>query len=200
MHDGVLVPYDNAWPGLFEAERETLEDVLAPWLRDGIRHVGSTAVAGLAAKPVIDMIAGVAGLEAAKAAREPLEALGYVYSDHRPEALLFRKPAGNWWEATHTLHLTEPGSDLWRERLAFRDALRTDARLAAEYERWKFAYAGRAGDAAPYGASKTAFVASVLAGAGIALKPDSERLTVPSAINAEERLRRPGANRFDRNP
>src|SRR5690349_21746029 len=124
MHDGVLVPYDDTWPGLFEAERETLEDVLAPWLRDGIHHVGSTAVAGLAAKPVIDMIAGVARLEEAAAALEPLAAVGYLYGKHRPEALWFRKPAGDWWEATHSLHLTEPGSDLWRERLAFRDALR----------------------------------------------------------------------------
>ncbi len=89
----------------------------------------STAVAGLAAKPVIDMIAGVARLQDAGAALEPLAALGCVYGEHRPDALWLRKPGGNWWEATHSLHLTEPGSDLWRERLAFRDALRADEAL-----------------------------------------------------------------------
>jgi GrpB-like predicted nucleotidyltransferase (UPF0157 family) len=177
MHETVLVPYDDQWPRLFETECEILEGVLAPWLHGGIHHVGSTAVAGLAAKPVIDMIGGVARLEEAGAALEPLAGLGYVHGEHRPEALWFRKPGGVWWEATHTLHLTEPGSDLWRERLAFRDALRADAALAADYERWKLAHAARAGDTAPYGASKTAFVTSALARTGIIVKPDHERLT-----------------------
>lgn len=186
MHESVLVPYDDQWPRLFEAEREILEGVLAPWLSDGIHHVGSTAVAGLAAKPVIDMIAGVARLEEAGAALEPLVALGYVYGEHRPEALWFRKPGGDWWQATHTLDLTEPGSDLWRERLAFRDALRADAALAAEYERWKLAHASRPGDTSPYGASKTAFVTSALARTGIVVKPDDERLTA-AALAARKR-------------
>jgi GrpB-like predicted nucleotidyltransferase (UPF0157 family) len=62
-------------------------------------------------------------LEAARAAFEPLRALGYRYHEHRPEAHAFSKPesGADWWEQTHHLHLTEPGSDLWRERLAFRD-------------------------------------------------------------------------------
>ena len=96
MRESTLVPYDDAWPRLFEAERKVLEGVLAPWLRGGIHHVGSTAVAGLAAKPVTDMIAGVVSLEEAKAARGRLESLGYVYGEHRPEALWFRKPRGEW--------------------------------------------------------------------------------------------------------
>jgi GrpB-like predicted nucleotidyltransferase (UPF0157 family) len=96
--------------------------------------VGSTAVPGLAAKPVIDMIAGVRDLEAARAAFERLRSLGYQYRAHRPEAHCLHKPDGaQWWQATHHLHLTEPGSDIWRERLAFRDALRADSALAAEY-------------------------------------------------------------------
>jgi GrpB-like predicted nucleotidyltransferase (UPF0157 family) len=175
-----VVPYDHAWPRRFEVEREILAGVLEPWLCDGIHHVGSTAVPGLAAKPVIDMIAGVRRLEAATSAREPLEALGYVYGGHRPEALWFRKPAGDWWEVTHALHLTEPGSDLWRERLAFRDALRADTALAAEYGQWKLTHAARQGDPAPYGAGKTAFVRSVLARRGIVVKPDDERLSAAS--------------------
>jgi GrpB-like predicted nucleotidyltransferase (UPF0157 family) len=149
-----------------------------PWLDGGIHHIGSTAVPGLAAKPVIDMIAGVHDLVAARAAFEPLESLGYGYREHRPEAHAFQKPASaKWWEATHGLHLTELGSDLWRERLAFRDALRADPDLAAEYQKWKLRHAGAIGRPRPYRGDKRPFVARLLAKKGIELKPDSERLT-----------------------
>ena len=171
--------YDPDWPRLFAAERGALERVLIPWLERGIHHVGSTAVPGLAAKPIIDMIAGVRDLGAARAAFEPLRALGYRYHEHRPEAHAFSKPesAVDWWEQTHHLHLTKPGSDLWRERLAFRDALRADPALAAEYEEWKLSHAVTTAKANAYTGGKRAFVARVLADKGIELKPDSERLT-----------------------
>jgi GrpB-like predicted nucleotidyltransferase (UPF0157 family) len=188
----VIVPYDAEWPRLFDAERRLLESVLAPWLSAGIHHVGSTAVPGMPAKPTIDMIGGVRSLREAEAARSALSGLGYAYGDHRPEALWFRKPgACAWWEASHGLHLTEPGSDLWRERLAFRDALRADAALAGEYRLWKLEHAARQGDPAPYRASKTPFVASVLARAGIELKPDAERLAP-----AGQRRGHPGGHRI----
>ena len=61
-----LVPYEPDWPRRFEAERALLERVLAPWLEEGIHHVGSTAIPGIAAKPVIDMIAGVRDFEEAR--------------------------------------------------------------------------------------------------------------------------------------
>ena len=166
LRPGVVVPYDPAWPRLFEEERARLEPVLAPWLRAGIRHIGSTAVPGLAAKPIIDMIAGVRDLEDARRAFKPMKALGYAYREHRPEAHLFVK-------VTSGIHLTEPGSALWRERLAFRDALRADPELRREYAEWKLEHAGPNG----YDDTKWPFVARVLAEAGIELKPDAERLT-----------------------
>ena len=55
-----VVRYQESWPAQFEAERELLERVLAPWLKAGVHHVGATSVQGLAAKPVIDMLTGVA--------------------------------------------------------------------------------------------------------------------------------------------
>jgi GrpB-like predicted nucleotidyltransferase (UPF0157 family) len=161
-----VVAYDPAWPSMFKTERLALEDVLRPWLNGGIHHVGSTAVPGLRAKPIVDMVAGVNDLDEARAAFGPLQELGYAYREHRPEAHLLRKPG-------HHLHLTEPDSDLWRERLAFRDALRSDPELAAEYARWKLDHAA----GGSYTARKTPFVARVLAVYGIALKPDAERLT-----------------------
>jgi GrpB-like predicted nucleotidyltransferase (UPF0157 family) len=177
----MVEPYDPAWPRRFAAERQVLEGVLDPWLDGEIEHIGSTAVTGLAAKPVIDMIAPVRKLEAARDAFDPLATLGYGYREHRPEAYAFGKPAGApWWEATHGLHLTERGSDIWRERLAFRDALRADPELAAEYQAWKEQHANTVGAEGPYDARKFDFVARVLGASGIGLKPDAIRLGGPA--------------------
>ena len=163
----MIVPYDPEWPTLFEAERVRLELALAPWLRGGVHHVGSTAVPGLAAKPIIDMLAAVADLDAARESFAALGQLGYAYRVHRPEAHLLVR------DGSHHLHLTEPGSALWQERLAFRDALCRDPELAGEYECWKASHSGAGG----YTESKTPFVARVLADRGIELRPDTERLS-----------------------
>ena len=131
-----VVPYDPEWARRFEAERELLDRVLAPWVEGGIHHIGSTAVPGLAAKPIVDMMAGVRDFDEARAAFGPLEAESYVHTPHRPGiAHHFTKPQPPG--ARYGLHLTEPGSDLWRERLAFRDELLRDSTLAAEYEALK---------------------------------------------------------------
>jgi GrpB-like predicted nucleotidyltransferase (UPF0157 family) len=169
----VLVTYDPAWAQQFEAERALLERALAPWLEGGVHHVGSTAIPGIAAKPIIDMIAGVRDLEAARAAFDPLSELSYAHAFHRPGTHWFYKPPSPSAKRTHQLHLTEPGSDLWRERLAFRDALRADAALAAEYEALKLRLAEehRRGRLVDMAAAKRPFVAGVLAGAGIELRP-----------------------------
>ena len=90
----VVVPYDPDWPRRFEEERVLLERALAPWLEGGIHHIGSTAIPGIAAKPDIDMMAGVRDLEEARAAFEPLFALGYEGTPHRPRTHHFSKPAG----------------------------------------------------------------------------------------------------------
>ena len=168
-----LVPYDPEWPRRFDSERAVLERVLAPWLEGGIHHIGSTAIPGIAAKPVIDMMAGVRDLEEARAAFGALAEQSYVFAPHREEeAHHFAKPSLQPSEATHGLHLTQPGSDLWRERLAFRDALRADAGLAAEYEALKrrLAEDDRKG-LTSYTDAKRPFVARVLASAGIRLPP-----------------------------
>jgi GrpB-like predicted nucleotidyltransferase (UPF0157 family) len=166
-----VVPYDPEWPRRFEAERTLLEPKLAPWLEGGIHHIGATSIPGLAAKPIIDMMAGVRDLSEARAAFGPLREQSYVYTPHRPGiAHHFSKPSARLSEATHSLHLTEPGSDLWRERIAFRDALRADPALAAEYETLKLRLAQEhRGDVAAYTAGKRAFVVRVLASAGIQL-------------------------------
>jgi GrpB-like predicted nucleotidyltransferase (UPF0157 family) len=159
-----ILACDPDWPRRFEAERALLERVLAKWLSGGIHHVGATSIDGLASKPIIDMIAGVRDLDEARTAFQPLAEHAYVYAPHRPGiAHHFAKPSLRLSEMTHNLHLTEPGSELWRERLAFRDALRSDPNLVAEYQALKMRLAETyANDLAAYTAGKRAFVTCVL--------------------------------------
>jgi GrpB-like predicted nucleotidyltransferase (UPF0157 family) len=165
-----VLDHDPGWADRFADERARLERALAPWLHGGVHHIGSTSVPGLPAKPIIDMIAGVADLRRAAAAVAVLAEHGYTHAPHRPRAYWFHRDDGP--VRTHHLHLTEPGSDLWRERLAFRDALRADPVLRDEYRDLKIRLAAAHGeDIDAYTAGKRAFVGRVLAAAGITLAP-----------------------------
>jgi GrpB-like predicted nucleotidyltransferase (UPF0157 family) len=75
----VIEPYNPAWPDRFESERRLLLPVLAPWLIGPIEHVGSTAVSGLQAKPIIDIMAAVRDLGSSVPAIEALRPLHYCY-------------------------------------------------------------------------------------------------------------------------
>jgi GrpB-like predicted nucleotidyltransferase (UPF0157 family) len=157
-----VAPYDPDWPRRFDEEKARLAQLLAPWLEGGIHHIGSTSVPGLAAKPIVDMMAGVGSFEASRAAYEPLLAAGWESTPHRPGiAHHFSKPGFG-------LHLTEAGSDLWRERLAFRDALRANPELAKEYEALKLSLAREhADEPAAYTKGKRGLVGRALAEAGL---------------------------------
>jgi GrpB-like predicted nucleotidyltransferase (UPF0157 family) len=164
-----VVEHDPEWSSRFARKRAALEKILAAWLRDGVHHIGSTAVPGLAAKPIIDMMAGVRDLAEAAPAIAVLAEHGYVHAPHRPRTYWFYRTAPHSTEHTIHLHLTEPGSDLWRERLAFRDALRRDANLRREYQDLKRRLAESHDDVDAYTANKRDFVARVLAADGIIL-------------------------------
>ena len=168
-----VVPYSPTWPAMFEAEAARLTAALEPWLVGGVHHIGSTAVPGLAAKPVLDMLAGIGDLDGARAAPPVLRMLGYRSADHRPhEALWFYKQSGQeYGTRTHQLHLTRTDSALWRERLAFRDALRADSGLRTEYDDLKRRLADGTDSLADYTSGKRHFVADVLARAGVHLQP-----------------------------
>jgi GrpB-like predicted nucleotidyltransferase (UPF0157 family) len=131
-----IVPYDPAWPSLFEQERALLQEWLGEWLTGPVEHFGSTAVPGLAAKPVIDIMAGVGSLHASQPAIVAAGGLGYVYYPYRPDDMhWFCKPSAAF--RTHHLHLVPFNSRLWIERLAFRDYLRRDPAVADEYANLK---------------------------------------------------------------
>lgn len=160
-----IVPYDGSWLARFADEREELMKVLRPWLRGPIEHVGSTAVPGMAAKPVIDIMAGVETLEASRAAIPRLEASGYCYAPYKAEVEhWFCKPSPAL--RTHHLHLVPVHSPRWADCLRFRDALRADAELARAYAALKLDLAGRfRNDREAYTEAKAPFIGAVLAGA-----------------------------------
>jgi GrpB-like predicted nucleotidyltransferase (UPF0157 family) len=140
MDEIEIGPYDPRWPALFEEEAARLRAALDPALILGLEHFGSTAVPGLAAKPIIDILIAVRSLaEAQETAIEPLESLGYLYWDDNPKTdrMFFVKGLPpNAARRTHHVHMTETAGEMW-QRLSFRDYLRAHPDEAANYERLK---------------------------------------------------------------
>ena len=158
-----IVPYDPSWPARFAEERAALARVLAPWLAGPIEHIGSTAVPGLVAKPVIDIMAAMESLDASRPALGAVAALHYVYFPYRAEIMHWLcKPSDE--VRTHHLQLVPYGSALWHDRLTFRDRLRADARVAAEYAALKLSLAARYEfDREAYTDAKEPFVRRIVA-------------------------------------
>jgi GrpB-like predicted nucleotidyltransferase (UPF0157 family) len=164
MEPVVLAPPNPAWPEMFADERQRLLDAL-PGRFIAIEHFGSTAVPGLLAKPVIDMLAGLATIDEAESLIDPLIALGY----HYPAAFNASLPDRRWLmrqhlgRRTHHLHLVKYGDDGWARELRFRDVLRCDPGIAAQYARRKRELAGEhANDRERYTATKGEFIKGVL--------------------------------------
>jgi len=158
-----IAPYSADWPAQFAAEQALLQPLLAPWLVGPIEHIGSTAVPGLAAKPVIDLMAPVASLAASEAAIAAAADAGYLHHPYQAEVMhWFCKPSPQ--HRTHHLHLVPLGSPLWQARLAFRNALRASPALCEAYARLKHQLAAQfPNDREAYTQGKTGFVQRVLA-------------------------------------
>lgn len=136
-----LVPYNTEWPKLAEIEIKKLFEALPKNHILDIQHVGSTAIFGMLAKPIIDIQIAVDSLKAIKPiAINILKLLGYVYWDENPdsERLFFVKgmpPFGK--KRTHHVHIVEPGSKQWKNKIIFRDYLISHPELAHDYEKLK---------------------------------------------------------------
>jgi GrpB-like predicted nucleotidyltransferase (UPF0157 family) len=134
-----IVPYDPQWPDSFETEAQFLRGTLPQSLIGRIEHFGSTAVLGLSAKPIIDILIEVAGLRETQKHIVPiLTSKGYDYfwrTDIQPPYAWFikRDSAGR---RTHHLHFVEADSKLW-DRLLFRDYLRQFPDAAKRYSELK---------------------------------------------------------------
>jgi GrpB-like predicted nucleotidyltransferase (UPF0157 family) len=160
-----ILAYQAAWAAGFRAESEHLANVLAP-LAPRFEHVGSTAVPGLAARPIIDVLAGVARPADVAPLLGRLRARGYWMTEGTDGADAGRRLLVRWQRGvpTHHVHVVEYLGTTWRHMLLFRDVLRLDARLAREYEWLRRRFAGlHPANRVAYARAKATFVHSVLA-------------------------------------
>jgi GrpB-like predicted nucleotidyltransferase (UPF0157 family) len=171
----VVVEYDPRWPDLYERARFDLMAAL-PDAIVRIEHVGSTAVPGLAAKPVIDIAVGVDSLER-EGLVEQIAALGYAYVPEYEEELPFRRFFRRGYpdrelhptieKSGYHLHVVEAGHAFMRADVAFRDHLRSHPEDARAYADLKLGLSGRQGD--EYYDAKAPFVADLKRRLGLPL-------------------------------
>lgn len=148
------------WRASYKAEVKHLFSIVgASVLR--FEHVGSTALSGVPAKPVIDILALVKDLDAASELIDPLETASYEFRPDGKDRLFFTR--GPESHRTHYLHVAETGSEYATEMLAFRDYLRKNADAAAAYGDLKRSLAAAfPNDRESYTEHKTEFVERVL--------------------------------------
>lgn len=160
-----IVGYDVRWPVDFERERIRVEAALGSHLAGPVEHIGSTAVPGLAAKPIIDMLARITDYDRSAGIVADLSAIGWLHApepgDQERRKWSFCFPDAAW--RTHHLHVWEAGSPAWRSVLRFRDHLRRHPELAAEYARIKVELASADDRDRPrYRSGKAPFIESIL--------------------------------------
>ncbi len=159
-----LVAPDPTWPAQFEAEAERLRQALGD-VAARIHHYGSTAVAGLAAKPIVDILVVVDSLEPMAPYRRPLEALGYEYVPHPDNAQMpfFGWPAER--PRAFNIHVVAADSEEERRHLVFRDRLRADPQTVSAYADLKASLARRFREKREeYTNAKAAFINDVVRG------------------------------------
>ena len=161
-----VVAHDTDWKAICSAELEAIRPAIArAGARAFIDHVGSTAVSGLDAKPVIDVLVTLTDWNGKDAVAAELEALGYRQEgtdDALPRRFFSRPSPGGSIEAFH-LHLTPLGSAYGRDMIVFRDSLIGDAEIAQRYVALKRKLAAEnPEDFDAYTAGKNDFVALVL--------------------------------------
>jgi GrpB-like predicted nucleotidyltransferase (UPF0157 family) len=127
-----IVDHDSSWPVLAAEELRRIGQALGPGAAR-LEHVGSTAVPGLAAKPILDLQLSVGALEPRARYVEPLERLGYMFvpAPEAPDYHFFAKPPER--PRSHHLHVCEVGSHHELRHLAVRDFLRSHDHEAARY-------------------------------------------------------------------
>lgn len=137
MDQLMIDDHQEDWSAMFAAEREKLKAALED-IQIEIEHIGSTAVPGLAAKPIIDIMVGVQELDNIDEAHTlALESIGYHFVDmpHKAYRKLFRK--GQWRAGTHHLHIYELDSEYYKDQILFRNYLIQHPEEIAQYAQLK---------------------------------------------------------------
>jgi len=165
-----LAPYDDDWPAKFHDEAEHLHSCLPKGLMRRVEHFGSTAVPGLLAKPIIDILVEVADLGETKSRVPPiLESQGYDYfwrptfgDDGEPFYVWFIKRNPSTATRTHHIHMVERDFESHWDRLLFRDYLIAYPSVAKEYGRLKSKLAlAFSNDRVGYTQGKSEFIVEV---------------------------------------
>ena len=155
-----IVEYRPEWREMFEDEKRILKTALRG-VPARIVHIGSTAVEGLAAKPIIDIMVGLEDFSMADHVVPKIEALAYEYIQRYEDVMPFRRffikdEAGL---RTHQIHMVGQGTEFWERQLLFRDYLRENRRVAARYASLKKELAEREwADVNEYAEAKTEFI------------------------------------------
>lgn len=163
-----LVDPDPQWPRLAAVYAEEARSLFKDWLNGPVVHIGSTAIPGLIAKPVIDLQAFVADPQAAiDAEREAMAAASWFFVSRELDQrswrwFLVRTDVTGRHRRVH-LHLMQPGESRWHDQVLFRDWLRQSPKLVGEYAAIKTAAAREhVHDREAYTQAKAAFVRRVL--------------------------------------
>lgn len=158
-----LEAYDPEWATLFELEKERIQDVLK---KDafGIEHIGSTAIPGMDAKPILDLMVAVDSIEDYSQFTPKLESLGYSFMrDNRSEQEHVLYVKGPEECRTHYLKLTTQGSRFWREHILFRDFMILHPDRAEDYKKLKHELLEKFADDRPrYTNDKAAFIIEMI--------------------------------------
>jgi len=163
-HTVRIVDYDPAWAARYREEARVIRSALDALAVD-VQHVGSTAVPGLMAKPILDIAVAVEALEAIPEVVRRLVATGYIDRGDagRNGGYLLARESEPEVRVVHT-HLVCRDDDQWRNYLAFRDLLRSDPEIRSDYARLKRELAAQfPNDRRSYTAGKEAFIRSALA-------------------------------------
>jgi GrpB-like predicted nucleotidyltransferase (UPF0157 family) len=158
-----VVEYRPEWRKMFEDQKRILQTALGD-VPAQIEHIGSTAVAGLAAKPIIDLMAGLEDFLIADNVVPKIEALGYEYIQKYEAVMPFRrfliKEQGGI--RTHQIHMVGIGGEFWERHILFRDYLRQNPGVAEQYASLKKELAGREWeDVNEYADAKTEFIREI---------------------------------------
>jgi GrpB-like predicted nucleotidyltransferase (UPF0157 family) len=151
-----IVAYTEEWPARYEAERRRIAGALGTTARR-IEHIGSTAVPGLGAKPIVDIMVTVDDPNDESAFRLPLETVGYTLRVSEPDHRMFRTA-----ERDVHVHIWGSGGDDEDRQLLFRDHLRADERDRSRYEEVKRSLAGHYRDMGYYAEAKSAVIEEIL--------------------------------------
>ena len=158
----VLKKHHVQWANAFEFEKQFLKKMLGDVVID-IQHIGSTAVQGLAAKPIIDMLMAIESLRKVSSITPHLENAGYTYRENGSDGIQMLFVKGPEALRTHYLHITPLGSSVWQNAITFRDYLRNHPDVADDYQKLKESLAStHASNREKYTSGKSGFIHSVL--------------------------------------